>query len=89
MREFRTVVSALTLVACAGVAHAQTPCAGAAGPDVIVGDITGPSNYSIDAAKQTRRVLPGHHLVQHGTGRTFMWISNNNQHPSSAVPCTR
>lgn len=33
-------------VAAAGSANAQVPCNGARGPDVIVGEITGPSNYT-------------------------------------------
>ena len=45
-------VSVAAVMAAAGTANAQTPCFGAAGPDVIVGDLTGPENYNIDATKQ-------------------------------------
>ena len=81
MRQIRSVtVTALALAACAGVANAQTSCFGAAGPDVIVGDITGPSNYAIDAAKQRDAFSLGTTSCNMGQSN-LSWISNTNQHP--------
>jgi len=42
---FATVVFTLCAAGLASPAPAQTPCQGSTGPDVIVGDITGPANY--------------------------------------------
>jgi hypothetical protein len=72
--------SAAAVLAFAGTAHAQTPCFGANGPDVIVGDITGPSNYSIDATKQRDAFSLG--TTSCNMGRTnLQWIASTNQHP--------
>ncbi len=40
------ILGAAVLTATAGLAHAQATCAGKAGPDVIVGVLTGPQNYA-------------------------------------------
>jgi hypothetical protein len=79
MRDVRSVaVSALALLACAGVANAQTPCFGAAGPDVIVGDITGPANYT--SAGDYDAFALGTTSCNMGQAN-LLWISNTNQHP--------
>jgi len=45
------LVSSAVLIACAGSAIAQTACRSSPGPDVIVGDITGPQHYAVDILK--------------------------------------
>jgi hypothetical protein len=74
----------LVAAAAAGttVAHAQTTCSRNVGPDVIVGDITGPQNYTaaggLDAfALGTYSCNPGNVWVN--------WISSTNQHPVVAM----
>jgi hypothetical protein len=42
----RALFGASLLAASAGIAHAQYTCGGKAGPDVIVGELTGPQNYT-------------------------------------------
>jgi len=73
-------VSAAAVLAAAGTANAQTPCFGATGPDVIVGDITGPSNYSIDATKQRDAFSLGTTSCNMGQAQ-LLWIASTNQHP--------
>ncbi len=47
----RTLAFAITLAALVQQAAAfQTPCLAPAGPDLIVGDLTGPTNYAVDGA---------------------------------------
>ncbi len=59
-------------------AAAQTPCQGSTGPDVIVGDLTGPSNYTS---------VGGLEALSLGTtscnqGDVWLnWIQSTNQHP--------
>src|SRR5262249_52936931 len=58
--------------------RAQTPCQGTTGPDVIVGDITGPANY---AATGTLEALSlGTTSCNQGTTGVG-WHANTNQHP--------
>lgn len=64
-------LAALTLTVLLGSALAQ-------GPDVIVGDITGPSNYAADATHDAFAM--GTTSCNIGT-TPLTWIANNNQHP--------
>ncbi|HEV8112284.1 MAG TPA: hypothetical protein VGR31_05880 [Planctomycetota bacterium] len=70
-------VAALAAVSARG-ASAQTPCQGSSGPDVIVGDITGPANYT---AVGTREALSlGTTSCNQGTA-PLDWHASNNHHP--------
>lgn len=72
--------SVSAVLAAAGAANAQTACFGADGPDVIVGDITGPANYNIDTTKQRDAFSLG--TTSCNMGRApLLWIAENNQHP--------
>ena len=59
-------------------ARAQTTCQGSAGPDVIVGDITGPQNYTAGAT--TDALALGSYSCNMGTSN-LGWHANTNQHP--------
>jgi hypothetical protein len=54
------------------------PCSPSVGPDVIVGDITGPDNYS--AAGGLDAISLGTDSCNIGT-QNVSWIANNNLHP--------
>jgi hypothetical protein len=59
-------------------ASAQTNCNGTNGPDVIVGDITGPSNYASNAGLEALSLG----TYSCNIGNVWLnWISNTNQHP--------
>jgi hypothetical protein len=74
-------VSTLALLAAcclAGLAPAQTPCTSPGGPDVIVGDITGPQNYSVSGSLEALSLG----TYSCNVGDVWLnWISNTNQHP--------
>jgi FixJ family two-component response regulator len=59
-------------------APAQTPCQGSTGPDVIVGDITGPRTTARQA--RSRRSRSARTSCNQGTA-TLGWHANTNQHP--------
>jgi hypothetical protein len=59
-------------------AQAQTPCQGATGPDVIVGDIQDVANYA--SLNGVEALALGTYSCNQGT-QTLSWISNNNLHP--------
>src|SRR5260221_2921087 len=62
----------------AGRGAAQTPCQGTVGPDVIVGDITGPANYTSGSGLEALSL--GTTSCNQGTVGVG-WHSNTNQHP--------
>ncbi len=70
------VSAAATLALAAGFASGQ--CQTSTGPDVIVGDVTGPSNYT--AANGLDATSLGTTSCNIGTAQ-LLWISGNNQHP--------
>jgi hypothetical protein len=57
---------------------AQTPCGSPVGPDVIVGDITGPQNYT--AVGSLEAVSLGSYSCNVGN-QNVLWQSNTNLHP--------
>jgi hypothetical protein len=69
---------AVIVVSWMPVARAQTPCQGSQGPDVIVGDITGPANYSVH--NNLEALSLGTTSCNQGTVGVS-WMSNNNKHP--------
>ena len=81
LTNWKRMLGAATAFVAASVlstgAQAQT-CPSATGPDVIVGDITGPSNYTANGTLEA---------ISLGTtscnlGNVWLnWISNTNQHP--------
>lgn len=80
--QFRSLfVAKLALLACAclgGTASAQTPCTSPGGPDVIVGDITGPSNYTFNGTREALSLG----TYSCNVGDVWLnWQSNTNQHP--------
>ncbi len=70
--------AAAVLAALATTASAQTPCQGTAGPDVTVGAITGPSNYT--AVGTLEALSLGTTSCNQGTVGVA-WQSNTNKHP--------
>ena len=62
----------------AAPARAQTACQGSTGPDVIVGDITGPQNYSTSGGYDALSL--GTTSCNLGT-QPLGWHSSTNQHP--------
>src|SRR5258705_6103846 len=62
----------------ASSASAQTGCQGTNGPDVIVGDITGPANYSSTGTLEALSL--GTTSCNQGTV-PLGWHANTNQHP--------
>jgi hypothetical protein len=72
----------LAVVACAFAlapgSRAQTACQGTVGPDVIVGDITGPANYTATGTLEALSL--GTTSCNQGTVGVG-WHSNTNQHP--------
>lgn len=70
-----TIVGAAALTVNAG---AQATCGSSSGPDVIVGDITGPSNYA--AVGSTDALSLG--TTSCNMGNLWLnWFQNTNQHP--------
>ncbi len=70
-----TIVGALALTV---DAQAQATCGSSTGPDVIVGDITGPSNYT--AVGSTEALSLG--TTSCNLGNVWLnWFQNTNQHP--------
>ena len=56
----------------------QVPCGGTTGPDVIVGDITGPANYTANGSLEALSLgTTSCNMGNAGVG----WHSNTNQHP--------
>jgi hypothetical protein len=85
MHMMKTCKRALGLVAtmaCASIlthdARAQTTCQGHTGPDVIVGDITGPANYSAIGGYEALSL--GSYSCNMGT-QPVGWHAGTNQHP--------
>ena len=77
----RTTLLACTagLIALCSTATAQT-CTFDSGPDVIVGSLTGPSNYSASNGGTIEALSLGTTSCNLGT-EVLDWIANNNQHP--------
>ena len=73
----RMLVSSLCLSAFAAAGFAQT-CPSATGPDVIVGDLNGVSNYTVNGSLDA--IALGTTSCNLGTVN-LSWISNTNQHP--------
>jgi hypothetical protein len=73
-----SVVLGIVAASLAPAALGQTPCQGTTGPDVIVGDITGPANYSSNSGLEALSF--GTTSCNQGTSGVG-WHSNNNQHP--------
>jgi hypothetical protein len=69
---------AVVVVSWTSAVHAQTPCQGTVGPDVIVGDITGPANYTANNGLEALSL--GTTSCNQGTVGVG-WHSNTNQHP--------
>lgn len=68
----------VALLLTASTASAQTPCNGSVGPDVIVGDITGPVNILADGTYDAL----GLGTVSCNVGDTWLnWFAHTNQHP--------
>ena len=70
--------AAVLLAAVATTASAQTPCQGSTGPDVIVGAITGPTNYT--AVGNLEALSLGTTSCNQGTAGVT-WMSSTNKHP--------
>jgi hypothetical protein len=78
-RSRAALTLSLSLVcALASRSAAQTPCGGTSGPDVIVGDITGPANYSANSGFEALSL--GSTSCNQGTAPVG-WHANTNQHP--------
>jgi hypothetical protein len=77
-RAFGLSAIATCLLALPRDAAAQTPCTNPGGPDVIVGDITGPANYT--AVGGLEAVSLGTYSCNVGN-QNVAWIAGNNQHP--------
>ncbi len=68
--------AAAALASFAGLAHGQ--CQTSTGPDVIVGDITGPENHTNTGAQDS--ISLGTTSCNIGNAQ-LLWISSTNQHP--------
>jgi hypothetical protein len=78
LRLFARGVSILIVVCLSVRASAQTPCQGPAGPDVIVGDLTGPSNYTSSGGVEALSLG----TTSCNMGNVWLnWFQNTNQHP--------
>jgi hypothetical protein len=77
-RAFGFFAMAACTWALSSSAAAQTGCQGTVGPDVIVGDITGPANYGATGTLEALSL--GTTSCNQGT-TTLGWHSNTNQHP--------
>jgi len=77
-RSFAFAATVLCALALSSNLCAQTPCEGSTGPDVIVGDITGPANYG--AVGTLEALALGTTSCNMGTVN-LNWHSNTNQHP--------
>ena len=81
MRLRRRTLAFALLAFCttlASATRAQTSCQGSPGPDVIVGDITGPQNYN--AVGSVEALSLGTYSCNMGTVN-LNWHANTNQHP--------
>lgn len=78
----KRALSFAAIAACAFVltrdAGAQTACGTPGGPDVIVGDITGPANYG--AVGSLEALSLGTYSCNQGDAN-LLWQANNNKHP--------
>jgi hypothetical protein len=72
----KTVCSLAAIVALAGAVHAQSP-----GPDVIVGDLYDPQNYTSGGAINGMRAYAIGTISCNLGNAPLTWISGNNQHP--------
>jgi hypothetical protein len=72
----KTFCSLAALAALAGAAHAQNP-----GPDVIVGDLYDPQNYTSGGAVNGMRAYAIGTISCNLGDQPLTWISGNNQHP--------
>ena len=70
--------AAFVLTLTASGARAQTACGGSTGPDIIVGDITGPANYASSGTLEALSL--GTTSCNLGTAGVS-WQQNTNQHP--------
>ncbi len=81
MMQSRRIAIALTVFSCAFLgtrSNAQTTCPESTGPDVIVGDITGPANYSTIGGYEALSL--GSYSCNVGTANVG-WHASTNQHP--------
>src|SRR6185503_1351244 len=78
IRSCPPIVSILFLSFLATPGAAQTTCGAPTGPDVIVGDLTGPSNYT--SAGGIEALSLGTTSCNLGTV-WLNWFQNTNQHP--------
>jgi len=82
--NWKRALAVVAASACAAVlttnSNAQTPCQGSTGPDVIVGDITGPWNYSATGGGTVEALSLGTYSCNMGT-TNLGWHANTNQHP--------
>jgi len=76
------LVSSAVLIACAGSAIAQTACRSSPGPDVIVGDITGPQNYAVDILKGFDSFSLGTTSCNQGLVNLNWYTSSNTTNPA-------
>ena len=70
-------VVAAAMAICSSLVQAQCP-PGGTGPDVVVGELTGPSNYTSVGGIEALTI--GTTSCNVGD-EELLWISNNNQHP--------
>jgi hypothetical protein len=79
-RRSASIVAVAAFVLCLNSpdARAQTTCGEHAGPDIIVGDITGPANYTSSGTLEALSL--GTTSCNLGTAGVA-WIANTNQHP--------
>lgn len=77
-RAFGLAAIATCVLALPREALAQTPCQSAGGPDVIVGDITGPANYNSSGGLEALALG----TYSCNVGDTWLnWFASSNQHP--------
>jgi hypothetical protein len=75
---FVASIGILAFICTGGAASAQTACGTPGGPDVIVGDITGPQNYSVQNGREALALG----TTSCNQGDVWLnWISSTNQHP--------
>lgn len=78
-----TITAAAAFLAASGMAHAQTtPCRGSIGPDVIVGDLTGPANYNVDTVKGFDAFSIGTTSCNQGQSNLNWYTSSNTNDPN-------
>ena len=76
----KPLAAAAVLAITASSLPAQTPCGGPSGPDVIVGALTGPSNFTSTGGGTLEALSLGTTSCNQGQS-ALSWRSNNNQHP--------